>query len=400
MKAETTLTPSKPKTQSIPSYSPKKFIWISSLAHCTNDFYNGFLGPLLPILVLRLDISLALAGTLVSIFSVFNSLLHPFFGMIADRLRRNYFFVFGPLIAGVFMSLIGLANSYLSLVIILALSGIGTSIFHPQAATLVGKVAKLNPGKSMSIFGLGGTLGVALGALVIIPLVMTWGLQSSLITVLPAIAIVFVTFRLLDSNRGEIHQHERINPLRNLDGYWPVILILFFMAVIRSTFIICFQNFMPLLLAESGESLFSGALSVAILQISGGAGLLVGGYLSDKFPAKKVMQSSFLFALPFGILFFFFPTIYGIVFIGLAGFFVLMSLPINILIAQKILPKNVGFASGIMMGFAWGTAGLLATPVGVLADIIGLKYALLIVTLLMLPGFILARSFPIKVEIR
>ena len=320
--------------------------------------------------------------------------------MIADRLRRNYFFVFGPLIAGVFMSLIGLANSYFALVIILALSGIGTSIFHPQAATLVGKVAKLNPGKSMSIFGLGGTLGVALGALVIIPLVMTWGLQSSLITVLPAIAIVFVTIRLLDFNHGEVHHHEKINPLRNLDGYWPVILILFFMAVIRSTFIICFQNFMPLLLAESGESLFSGALSVAILQISGGAGLLVGGYLSDKFPAKKVMQSSFLFALPFGILFFFFPTIYGIVFIGLAGFFVLMSLPINILIAQKILPKNVGFASGIMMGFAWGTAGLLATPVGFLADIIGLKYALLIVTLLMLPGFILARSFPIKVEIR
>ncbi len=400
MKAETTLTPSKSIAQSIPPFSPKKFIWISSLAHCTNDFYNGFLGPLLPILVSRLDISLALAGTLVSIFSVFNSLLHPFFGMIADRLRRNYFFVFGPLIAGVFMSLIGLANSYFALVIILALSGIGTSIFHPQAATLVGKVAKLSPGISMSIFGLGGTLGVALGALVIVPLVETWGLQSSLITVLPAIAIVFVTFRLLDFKQGEVHHHEKISLLRNLDGYWPVILILFFMAAIRSTFVICFQSFMPLLLTESGESLFSGSISVAILQISAGAGLLVGGYLSDKIPAKKIMQASFLFALPFGILFILFPTIYGIVFIGIAGFFIIMSLPNNILIAQKLLPKNVGFVSGIMMGFAWGVAGLLATPVGFLADIIGLRYSLLVVTLLLLPGFILARICPIKVEIR
>lgn len=394
MNSETVLSPSEPVTNLTTSDSPKKIIWLSSFAHCTNDFYNGFLGPLLPLLVLRLDLSLALAGTLVSVLSIFSSLLHPAFGIIADRLKRNYFFVFGPLIAGIFMSLIGWASSYLTLVLILALSGIGTSIFHPQAAALVGRAAKLNPGVSMSIFNLGGTVGVAVGALIIYPIVKMWGLKATIITALPAIIIVCITYHLLDFKNDEVHHHRKINVLSNLNGYWQAILILLILATIRSTFVICFQSFMPLLLTESGESYFVGGLSVAVLQICGAAGLLTGGYLSDRFSEKWVMQFSFILALPFGILFVYFPTALGLVFIGLAAFFILMSLPINILIAQKLLPKNASFVSGIMMGFAWGIAGILATPLGALADIVGLNQALLLIALLIVPGIVLAKFCP------
>ena len=61
----------------------KKNLFLATAGHFVNDFYNGFLAPLLPIIVIKLNISLALAGLLISIFSISNSLLQPIAGLVA-----------------------------------------------------------------------------------------------------------------------------------------------------------------------------------------------------------------------------------------------------------------------------------------------------------------------------
>jgi len=368
-------------------------IFLASGAHFTNDLYNGFLGPLLPMLVVKLNLSLALAGTLVSVLSVFNSLAHPFTGLVADRLRRNYFIVFAPLMTGFFMSMIGLVNSYWSLVIILSLSGIGTSLFHPQAAALVGRLTHSRKALSMSVFSLGGSMGIALGPLLIVPLVSRFGLHASVFTVLPAVAIAFIAFPLLNLARPE-RKSARIAAWKGLSGMWGIVTLLYLMVVVRGAVVILFQNFIPLYLTRKGESLFLAATAVTVFQISGAGGNLIGGYLSDRMSKRRVLLISYFFSVPFALLFLWAPQPFGLIFLSLAALFLLSSTPVNIILGQQLLPQNASFISGIMMGFAWGMAGLMATPVGALADKIGLSHSLFGIALLPLLGFLLALKCP------
>ena len=372
---------------------PPKEVWQASAAHFSTDFYNGFFSPLLPIIVTKMDISLVMAGSLVAILSIFNSLLQPVTGLLADKLHKNYFVVFGSLLTALFMSLIGVVDQYYMLAILLALSGIGTSLFHPQGAALVGRIPSSRPGFSMSIFNVGGSFGFAVGPLVVVPLVLKWGLHSTVYSFFLAVILLFFTFPVLKKWPNAAHR-EKPELLKSLKGYGSMVFLLFFMVVIRASLTILFQSFTPMYLTTAGNSLFLGAMAVTVFQIFGTAGLLVGGYFMDRMNPITLLKISFLMTFPFILIFIFLPSAWGLPFYGIAAFFLFSSTPVNILMGQSLLPKNASFISGVMMGFGWGLGGMLATPFGALADHTSLFTALFIVSLLAIPGFILALLCP------
>lgn len=78
-----------------------------ALAHAVNDMYAVFLAPLLPRLMTKLDITITLAAALAMTLSLAASLLQPLMGYLADRLGRRFFVAAGPLLSGLFLSLIG-----------------------------------------------------------------------------------------------------------------------------------------------------------------------------------------------------------------------------------------------------------------------------------------------------
>jgi FSR family fosmidomycin resistance protein-like MFS transporter len=125
-------------------------------AHLLNDAYASFLSPLLPRLMQNLDLTIALAASLAMTFSLASSLLQPAAGYLADRYGRRMFVVAGPLISGVFLSLIGLAPSVGMLVLVLILGGIGSAAFHPPAAAMSARAAEgKGSGLRMSVFSFG-----------------------------------------------------------------------------------------------------------------------------------------------------------------------------------------------------------------------------------------------------
>lgn len=372
---------------------PPKEVWQASTAHFSTDFYNGFLAPLLPMLVAKMDIPLVMAGSLVAILSIFNSLLQPVTGLLADKLHKNYFVVFGSLLTALFMSLIGVVNHYYMLAILLAFSGIGTSLFHPQGAALVGRIPYSRPGFSMSIFNVGGSFGFAVGPLIIVPLVMKWGLHATVYSFFLAVIMLFFTFPVMNKWPNVAHR-EKPELLKSLKGYGSIVSLLFFMVVIRATLTIMFQSFTPMYLTSMGNSLLLGATAITVFQISGTVGLLVGGYFMDRLNPVTLLKISFLLTFPFILIFIFLPSAWGLPFYGIAAFFLFSSTPVNILMGQRLLPKNASFISGIMMGFGWGLGGILATPFGALADHTSLFTALLIVSFLAIPGFLLALFCP------
>ena len=44
------------------------------------------------------------------------------------------------------------------------------------------------------------------------------------------------------------------------------------------------------------------------------------------------------------------------------------SIPLNIVLGQRLMPKSAGFSSSLMMGVAWGTGALFTPLVGRAAD--------------------------------
>ena len=373
----------------------KKKIWNKSLllataGHFTNDFYNGFIPPLLPIVIVNLSLSLTSAGLLLSIFSISNSLLQPITGLIADRLKRNYFVLFGPVLAGGFMGFVGWINQYWTLLLILCMSGIGTAMFHPQAAAMVGKLKNNRLGLAMSIFNTSGALGVTVGSIVIIPLTSKFGMKSTIFTIVPVLLLFFYSYHSLLQEK-EFYAHSvRFRQIIELIKSNILLLVnLYLIVVIRATLTLAFSGFIPQYLYSRGNSLFFAAVGLAVFQFFYVIGMLIGGFIFDLVGFKKLLIVSFLFVIPFSLPFLNLPSIWGFPFLALTGLFLSSSTPVNIILGQRIAPDNASFMSAVMMGLGWGIAGLLMTLIGAVADKIGLYWALTLVSFTSLFGLAL-----------
>jgi FSR family fosmidomycin resistance protein-like MFS transporter len=118
-------------------------------------------------------------------------------------------------------------------------------------------------------------------------------------------------------------------------------------------------------------------------------GGLLAGRLSDRFGRKVVIFTTILLASPFLLIFLHGPAWVMLPSLALAGLFLFSSTPVGIVAAQEILPGKAGLVSGLMMGFAWGTAGLALMPIGFFADIYGLARVMTWIAILPLIAAIL-----------
>ena len=71
-------------------------IFSLSAGHFISDAYSNFLGPLLPLLVLKLNLSIAQAGWLAAMQVISSSLTQPAYGYLSDRYLKRLFAVFSP----------------------------------------------------------------------------------------------------------------------------------------------------------------------------------------------------------------------------------------------------------------------------------------------------------------
>src|SRR2546427_8861931 len=71
----------------------RRLVLAATAAHFLNDFYVAFLAPLLPLVVAKFNLSLALAGLLATVLATSAAVTQPLFGIMADRLKRRIFCV-------------------------------------------------------------------------------------------------------------------------------------------------------------------------------------------------------------------------------------------------------------------------------------------------------------------
>src|SRR4051794_3390926 len=159
-------------------------------AHVMVDGYGNIYAPLLPLLIPKLGLSLAAAGTLTMCFQLAASVAQIGFGRLADRWRPRLLVMAGPVLSVSVLSLIGLAPTAIVLALILVVGGLGAAAFHPPAAALAHRLGGDRPGLSMSVYITGGTLGFSFGPLMFAPFADRFGLHWTPLLALPGLVVI------------------------------------------------------------------------------------------------------------------------------------------------------------------------------------------------------------------
>jgi len=133
--------------------------------HFVHDVFSSFLAPWLPLLIEKLALSLALAGSF-TLFMRIPSLLNPIIGMVADRMDMRYMVIAAPGVTAVCMSLIGLAPSYGGVALLLFAAGCSAAAFHVPGPVMIARVSGSQVGKGMSFFMAAGEMARTVGPLV------------------------------------------------------------------------------------------------------------------------------------------------------------------------------------------------------------------------------------------
>lgn len=338
--------------------------------HMMVDGYGNIFAPLLPLLIPRLDLTLAAAGTLTMLFQLAASVAQIGFGHLADRWHPRLLLMAGPVVAVSVLSFVGTATSPAMLAAILIAGGLGAAAFHPPGAALAHRLGGDRPGLTMSVYITGGSLGFSLGPLFFAPFAQQFGLAWTPLLALPGLAVVAFFLRTVPVI--PIHASARGGFLA-LRPYARPLALLYAVVVLRTLTSLAFATFMPVMLTRQGLSLAASGTAVAAYLFASGVGGFAGGPAADRFGPRRVIALSLILAAPF---LFVAPAVTGwrfIVLVAMGGLFLQSTLPVNVTFGQSIAPVSAATVSSLMMGFAWGTGGLSVPIVGLIADRVGIE---------------------------
>jgi FSR family fosmidomycin resistance protein-like MFS transporter len=368
-----------------------------AVAHGMNDLYSAFLHPLLPRIMDKLDLNIALAATLAMSLSLAASLVQPLMGHLADRFGRRVFVVMGPVLSAVFMSLIGITPSFLLLMFCLMIGGLGSAAFHPPAASMAttGGGGK-SSGARLSIFSFGGSLGYALGPMVAVGIAGSYGLERLPFAMLPMLALAPVIFFLLPPGGPERQQSRNAAVPSVFTLLRGPLGLIFGVSAVGAFIQRVFLTMEPIMIAQRGGSETAGAAMLSVYLGAQALGSITGGFMADRFDRRKLLLWFTLLSFPTHTLAMWLPAGAPLTFAiaALAGLLNMALLPPIVLMAQELMPSGAALGSGIVMGLAWATGSIAMLGVGVLADQIGPQNAALVAMPTMLLGALLAAALP------
>ena len=360
--------------------------FLLSWLHATNDLFGAFLTPLLPKLQAVFVVSYGAVSLLVALQSFTGSLLQPLAGLVADRYDRRVLAAMGPLMMALGCGLLGFFPSIWVAGAALALSGLGSALFHSAGAALVGQWADpARRGFWMSFFGTGGYIGISLGPVVSLGIVNQAGLQALAWLIPLALVPAFLLLRQAPPARLRTKPSTFSDLQRVFRGH---VARLWAASTLRSIVFVSFSTTIPFWFHQRGISDAQVALTLSAYSISATVGAFLGGTLSDRLGRRNVLIGTVLFAIPLYATLLLVPpeNWFYVVLLAATGALMNAGVPVAVTMAQEHEPRQMATVSGLLMGFTWGFAGLLYGVIGPIIERFGVLESLSVLGLLLLPA--------------
>ena len=355
-----------------------------SICHCLNDTLQSVISAVYPLFKEDLGLSFAQIGLITLVYQSAASVCQPLTGLFFDKWPSAW-----SLPTGMSFTLVGLlslafANTLPLVLCSVALVGIGSSVFHPEASRLTSLASGGKRGLAQSLFQVGGNLGGSLGPLLAAVFVAPYGRRHiALFTILAFTAIMvmipvghwYKSFLLrLRKAEGETLKTSVCRPLPMGKTVFSIaiLLILIFSNYIYMASLNSYYTFY--LIHKFGVSVQASQLYLFVFLIATAIGTLLGGPIGDRVGRKYVIWASILGAAPFTLIM---PHVENLYLTTILSFCVGLTLssafPAILVYAQELLPYKLGLISGLFFGFAFGVAGIASAVLGNMADRYGIE---------------------------
>ena len=357
-----------------------------SIAHLVQDTYSAFLAPILPLLIEKLGMTLVMSAFL-DIARKIPSLLNPFFGLLAERSDARYFVILSPAFTAVVMSLLGLANSYAMLIVLLFMAGITSTLFHIPSPGMIKASAGDKLGRGMSYFMVGGELARTLGPLIITGGVSLWGLEGTWRLMPFGIVASFILYYKLRNfefvEKKFAKRREKGDALREVKKFLALFSVMGGFMFFQSAMKMAVTLYLAIYLTQQGFSLWVASSALAVLQFFGVIGTFLSGNISDKIGRQKtlvIMSSGAAITMS---LFIFSTTPYTMFpLLALLGIFMFANGPIMLSIIHELDTKMPTFINSVYMSINFSVSSIVVLAMGGFGDTLGLTLTYNIATIL------------------
>ena len=347
-----------------------------SVAHLVQDTYSAFLAPILPLLIEKLGMSLVMSAFL-DIARKIPSLLNPFFGLLAERSDARYFVILSPAFTAVVMSLLGVANSYSMLIVLLFMAGITSTLFHIPSPGMIKASSGDKLGRGMSYYMVGGELARTLGPLIITGGVSLWGLEGTW-RLMPfgIIASLILYYKLRNfefKNQKFAKRREKGDAMREVKQFLPLFGVMGGFMFFQSAMKMAVTLYLAVYLTQEGFSLWIASSALAILQFFGVIGTFISGNISDKIGRQKTLVIMSTGAALSMSMFLFSTTVYTMFpLLALLGIFMFANGPIMLSVIHELETKMPTFINSVYMSINFSVSSIVVLAMGVFGDTIGL----------------------------
>lgn len=346
-----------------------RYVGSIALAHGIHDLYSGFLPPLLPILIEKFSLSNLGGGSLTLFFSL-PSLLQPVIGAFADRRNLKIMVSLAPFITGVVMTLLGLTASPVIMMVMLVFAGLSSASLHAIGPALNSKHAGKKLGKGMSFWVNAGTLGYALGALLLVSAYDLVGLSGlPILAILGAIASVLIWVGLKGADTSAAASRTQKSTPKDWGNILKIMRPIVFIIATRAMMTAMLSTYFPAFLRERGASTWVSGAGMTLILISGVFGSQIVGNLSDKFNRIKILAIITIALFSFMMMFLHTDNWLQIPVLLLIGFFEIAALPVLMALVQESFSGDRAFINGLFLSINFVGTSLAVPLVGRLADL-------------------------------
>ena len=372
------------------------------VSHFFNDAFQSLIPAALPLLKEGLSLSFTQVGLIATVFQITSSIFQPVVGWYTDKYPLPYSLPTGMTSTLLGILLLSCAWSFPVVLISVALIGLGSAVFHPEASRLVYMASGGRWGFAQSFFQTGGNVGATLGTLLAAFLITPYGRESiAWFSIIVFCAILWMIplsrwYGRRLKEKESVEKTAKKEPAAvetgTLSKYTvcTTVLILLLLVFSKALYSTCFSNFLTFFVIEKFQvSVQHSQLFLFAFLFATAAGTMIGGPVGDRIGRKWVIWVSILGPAPFALWLPYVDSLWGTCLLSmLIGASMASSFPAILIFAQEMLPGKVGAVGGLFFGFSFGSGAIAAAFLGGLADFGGIMFVFELCSFIPLMGLL------------
>lgn len=149
-----------------------------ALSHMFNDTLQSVIPAIYPLLKNSLALTFTQIGLITLVYQMSSSLFQPIIGIFTDKHPQPYSLPVGMTFSMMGVISLALATNFTHVLLAVFFTGLGSSIFHPEASRLAYLASGGKHGLAQSIFQVGGNFGSSIGPLIALWIITPYGQKN------------------------------------------------------------------------------------------------------------------------------------------------------------------------------------------------------------------------------